>query len=56
MNAIAQKISAQFLLPFYFLLLTSGMVWAQTIPQKFSFQSIIRNPAGQALYLAIANS
>ncbi len=25
------------------------MVCAQTIPQKFSFQSIIRNPAGQAL-------
>jgi uncharacterized protein (TIGR02145 family) len=49
MNAIAKKIAAQFLLSFYFLLLTSGLVCAQTIPQKFSFQSIIRNPAGQAL-------
>jgi uncharacterized protein (TIGR02145 family) len=49
MNAIAKKIAAQFLLPFYFLLFTSGMVWAQTTPQKFSFQSIIRNPVGQAL-------
>jgi uncharacterized protein (TIGR02145 family) len=49
MNAIAKKIAAQFLLPFYFLLFNSGMVCAQTILQKFSFQSIIRNPAGQAL-------
>jgi uncharacterized protein (TIGR02145 family) len=49
MKAIAKKISAQFLLPFYFLLLTSETVFAQTIPQRFSYQSIIRNPGGQAL-------
>jgi uncharacterized protein (TIGR02145 family) len=33
----------------YFALITSGIVCAQTIPPKFSYQSIIRNPAGQAL-------
>jgi hypothetical protein len=33
----------------YFALITSGIVCAQTIPQKFSYQSIIRNPGGQAL-------
>jgi uncharacterized protein (TIGR02145 family) len=33
----------------YFALITSGIVCAQTIPQKFSYQSIIRSPGGQAL-------
>jgi uncharacterized protein (TIGR02145 family) len=49
MKPIARILSAQLLLPFYFLLFTSGIVSAQTIPQKFSYQSIIRNPGGQAL-------
>jgi hypothetical protein len=33
----------------YYTLNTSGIVCAQTIPQKFSYQSIIRSPGGQAL-------
>jgi len=49
MKAILKKLSVQFLLPFYLILLTSGMVCAQTIPQKFSYQSIIRDGANQVL-------
>jgi len=49
MKPIIRKIAAQFLLPFYFLLLTSGIVCAQTIPQKFSYQAVIRDGANQVL-------
>jgi uncharacterized protein (TIGR02145 family) len=49
MKPFARKIAAQFLLPFYFLLLTSGIVCAQTIPQKFSYQAVIRDGANQVL-------
>jgi uncharacterized protein (TIGR02145 family) len=33
----------------YFALITGGTLWAQSVPQKFSYQSILRNPGGQAL-------
>jgi hypothetical protein len=49
MKPITRKLSAQFLLPFYFLLLTSGMVCAQNIPQRFSYQAVIRDGANQVL-------
>jgi hypothetical protein len=49
MKALARKIAAQFLLPFYLILLTSGMVCAQSIPQKFSYQAVIRDGANQVL-------
>jgi hypothetical protein len=49
MKPIARKIAAQFLLPFYLILLTSGIVWAQTIPQKFPYQAVIRDGANQVL-------
>jgi hypothetical protein len=49
MKAIAKKLSAQFLLPFYLFLLTTGIVCAQTIPQKFSYQAVIRDGANQVL-------
>jgi hypothetical protein len=43
------RIFAISLCTYYFSLNTSGIVCAQTIPQKFSYQSILRNPGGQAL-------
>ncbi len=43
------RILAISLITTYYTLNTSGIVCAQTIPQKFSYQSIIRKPSGQAL-------
>jgi uncharacterized protein (TIGR02145 family) len=49
MKVIARKIATQFLLPFYLILFTYGVVCAQNIPQKFSYQAVIRDVSNQVL-------